>query len=221
MISPSEQAVDAIGTADPAAIRISALEAENSALRSQLEWFKRQIFGRKSEKQILLNADQQSLFAAQAPAQAETPGKLVREHRRRTRRSGDEVNDSGLRFDDTVPQTIVEVPAPELAGEQADQYEIIGFKDSVRLAQLRSIFRVLIYRRPIVRHKGEQSVSTPAVPEAVLEGSYADVSLLAGLRGPRAGRWTVVILPLAWLVAGFVGRYTPVVVDITPSVQKF
>lgn len=68
MILPSKQAVDATATADPAAIRISALEAENSELRAQLEWFNRQIFGRKSEKQILLNADQQCLFAAQTPA---------------------------------------------------------------------------------------------------------------------------------------------------------
>ena len=117
----------------------------------------------------------ESLFVAQtqAPAQAENPGNLICEHRRRTRRCDDEVNDSGLRFDDTVPQTIVDVPAPELTGEQAEQYQIIGFKDSARLAQLRSIFRVLIYRRPIVRHKGEQSVSVPAVPEAALEGCYA------------------------------------------------
>ena len=45
---------------------------------------------------------------------------------------------------------------------------------------------MLIYRRPILRHKGEQSVSVPAVPEAVLEGCYADVSLLAGLLVDKA-----------------------------------
>ena len=38
------------------------------------------------------------------------------------------------------------------------------------------------------------------------------VSLLAGLRGPKAGRWVVIILPLAWLVAGFFCRYTHVTV---------
>lgn len=188
MISQSKQAVNATDTANPAAIRLASLEAENKALKTQLEWFKRQIFGRKSEKQILLNPDQKNLFAHDAAAQTsdEPAGNLIREHRRRTRRCGDEVNDSGLRFDDTVPQTVVEVPAPELTGDQADEYEIIGFKDSARLAQLRSIFRVLIYRRPILRHKGEQSVSVPAVPEAVLEGCYADVSLLAGLLVDKA-----------------------------------
>lgn len=188
MISQSEQAVNGVGAADPAAIRLATLEAENKALKTQLEWFKRQIFGRKSEKQILLNPDQKSLFAHGAAAQPsdEPAGRLIRAHRRRTRRCGDEVNDSGLRFDDTVPQTVVEVLAPELEGDQAGQYEIIGFKDSARLAQLRSIFRVLIYRRPILRHKGEQSVSVPAAPEAVLEGCYADVSLLAGLLVDKA-----------------------------------
>ena len=80
-----------------------------------------------------------------------------------------------------MPQTVIDVAATELSGDQADQYEIIGFKDSARLAQLRSSFRVLIYRRPIVRHKGEQSISVAAAPEAVLEGSYADVFLLGGL----------------------------------------
>jgi transposase len=78
------------------------------------------------------------------------------------------------------------VPAPELTGGEADQYELIGYKDTARLAQLRSIFRVLIYRRPVVRHKGEQSVRVPAAPTAVLEGCYADVSLLAGLLVDKA-----------------------------------
>jgi len=64
MNSASEQALSAMDAADSAVIRIAALEAENSQLRAQLAWFKRQIFGRKSEKQILLNADQQSLFGA-------------------------------------------------------------------------------------------------------------------------------------------------------------
>src|SRR5262245_51625961 len=31
------------------------------------------------------------------------------------------------------------------------------------------------------------------------------ISLLAGLRGPAAGRWTLFALPAAWLVGGIVG----------------
>jgi hydrogenase/urease accessory protein HupE len=34
-------------------------------------------------------------------------------------------------------------------------------------------------------------------------------ALLAGLRGPQAGRWTVAILPVAWLVGALVGLLVP------------
>ena len=40
------------------------------------------------------------------------------------------------------------------------------------------------------------------------------ISLLAGLRGPKAGRWTVVALPVAWLVAGVVGLQTSLTVEL-------
>ncbi len=189
MISQSEQAVTAASPDPQAAVRIAELEAENRRLKEQLEWFRRQIFGPKSEKQIIVNPEQQLLHFADRPEFAPPPedsGKLIREHRRRCVRKGDEVNDSGLRFDETVPQTVIDMPAPELQGEQADEWEIIGYKETLRLAQLRSIFHVLIYRRPVLRHKDEQTISAPAAPEAVLEGTYADVSLLAGLLVDKA-----------------------------------
>lgn len=189
MISQSEQAVTDTLLSSQAAARIAELEAENRRLKEQLDWFTRQIFGPKSEKQIIFNPEQQLLHFADLPeisSPPADPGKLIREHRRRCVRKGDEVNDSGLRFDESVPQTVIDMPAPELQGEQADQWEIIGFKETVRLAQLRSIFHVLIYRRPVVRLKDEETISVPAAPEAVLDGTYADVSLLAGLLVDKA-----------------------------------
>jgi transposase len=189
MTLPQNQALGTRNSADAAAIRIAALEDENSRLKSQLDWFKRQLFGRKSEQQILQNSEQKSLFERDAQAEAAAkndPGKPIPAHRRRTRRRGDEVNDTGLRFDDTVPQTVIDVPAPELQGEEAGRYDVIGYKENARLAQLRSIFHVLIYRRPVLRHKDEQTLSVPTAPESVLEGSYADVSLLAGLLVDKA-----------------------------------
>jgi hydrogenase/urease accessory protein HupE len=38
--------------------------------------------------------------------------------------------------------------------------------------------------------------------------------LLAGLCGPKAGRWIVIALPLAWLIAGLIGLNLPVGVDL-------
>ena len=189
MTLPQNQAPRTLASTATAAIRIAALEDENRRLRSQLDWFKRQLFGRKSEQQILQNSEQKSLFERDAQAEAAAnndPGKLIPAHRRRTRRRGDEVNDTGLRFDDTVPQTVIDVPAPQLQGGDAGRYDVIGYKENARLAQLRSIFHVLIYRRPILRHKDEQTLTVPTAPESVLEGSYADVSLLAGLLVDKA-----------------------------------
>ena len=42
----------------------------------------------------------------------------------------------------------------------------------------------------------------------------AALALLASLRGAMAARFTVIALPIAWLLAGLVGRTQPVAVDI-------
>jgi transposase len=44
----------------------------------------------------------------------------------------------------------------------------------------------LIYRRPVLRHKSQQTLVTVPAPVNVLEGCFADVSLLAGLMVDKA-----------------------------------
>jgi len=94
----------------------------------QLDWFKRQLFGRKSEKKLIDNSAQRSLLDSdQAPVQTPALGTDVAGYRRSSKKQTQEqdVNDTGLRFDDSVPQQIIELPAKELSGEEAEQYEII------------------------------------------------------------------------------------------------
>lgn len=162
---------------------VTLLKEQVAVLEHQLDWFKRQLFGRKSEKQLIDDVQQGQLFET---TKTDTPIDEtidIKPHKRKsnTQRNGDEVNDSGLRFDDTVPKKIIDIPAPELQGEDAEQYEIIGYKETTRLAQQPGSYTVLIYRRPVVRHKFEQTVAAPEAPTNVLEGCYADVSLIAGL----------------------------------------
>lgn len=57
MTSPLNPALPTPPAAQVAALRVAELEAENLRLKSQIEWFKRQLFGRKSEKQRVLNPD--------------------------------------------------------------------------------------------------------------------------------------------------------------------
>ena len=116
------------------------------------------------------------------------PTSDVKSHKRSSKKKqrDSDVNETGLRFDDSVPQEVIELSAPELDGEDRDSYEIVDVKETTRLAQRPGSYVVLRYRRPVVRHKQQQTLTTPAAPDNVLEGCYADVSLLAGLMVDKA-----------------------------------
>ncbi|SEK46360.1 Transposase [Halomonas daqiaonensis] len=91
------------------------------------------------------------------------------------------VNDTGLRFDASVPFKVIEV-APDLPeGMSLDDVEVIAARSTFRLAQRRASFEVLEYRCPVIK------VSADAVPQAtpatatLFDGSLADVSFIAGM----------------------------------------
>ncbi|HHC71603.1 MAG TPA: IS66 family transposase [Thiotrichales bacterium] len=170
--------------ADSAAV-IQALQAEVAALKQQLDWFKRQLFGRKSEKRLVDTPDQLDLSAllgeTPPPAEPEPTEEITYTRRKSKRRREDDVTDTGLRFGPDVPIEVIELSAPQLKGPEADQYEVIDYKITRRLAQRPGSYVVLEYRRPVLRHKpGSHLMEVPA-PSAVFEGSLADVSLLAGI----------------------------------------
>ena len=163
-----------------------ALQAQVQSLKTQLDWFKRQLFGTKSEKRLILDpAIQADLLAALAEKLAQTPAPATEEirytRRKPKQRSEDCVSDKGLRFDKTVPVEIIEVPAPELSGPDADQYTVIDEKVTRRLAQRPGSYVVLEYRQPVLKHGPSQTLKSTAAPRAVFEGAMADVSLLAGM----------------------------------------
>jgi len=168
--------------------QIAMMAERISVLENQLDWFKRQLFGRKSEKVLPVSPEQNSLFDAPVPEDAVPPSKPVKAHTRSSKkqRSDTDINDEGLRFDDTVPQQIIDVPAPELQGPDADQYELVDIKETCRLAQQPGSYVVLKYRRQVVRHNALQTIKDTPAPANVLEGCYCDVSLLAGLMVDKA-----------------------------------
>ena len=192
-----------------------ALTAQLKNLQYQLDWLKRQIFGRKSEKRYIEDDSafkHPDLFEGLEEPQLPLPPaeKETITYQRRKKTSASDVNDSGLRFDDSVPQKIIELSAPELNGADADRYEIIDYKETYRLAQQVSSYMILVYRRPVLRLKPSSSKTgsdvadakkplsnsdansakpaliTTTAPGNVLEGCYADVSVLAGLLTDKA-----------------------------------
>src|SRR5574341_419678 len=82
------------------------LVARNEELTRQLEWFKRQLFGAKSERRLLDPEGHQLALGEwqQAPSGSGTEI-TVAEHRRRSRmiRSDEPAGDDPVRFDASVP----------------------------------------------------------------------------------------------------------------------
>lgn len=166
----------------------AALREEVSALKHQLEWFKRQLFGQKSERRIVDQASGQMSLGealnqaqtAAAPAPAE---RRVDAHTRRVAaKKPDTGEDSVPFFDETrVPVEVIDVVAPEAAGLAAEDFEVIGHKESFRLAQRPGSYVVLKYRRPVIKLKATQALVCPSAPAGVIDASRADVSFIAGL----------------------------------------
>ena len=161
------------------------LREECDALNQQLDWFKRQLFGRKSEKRLIDHPDQLGLaeLLGDAPAaESAPPTEEISYTRRKGKQRGDDcVTDTGLRFDDRVPVEVIELSAPQLQGPDADQYEIIDHKITRKLAQRPGGYVVLEYRRPVLKHKPSATLMEVPAPSAVFDNSLADVRLLAGL----------------------------------------
>ena len=164
--------------------RVADLSEQLDGVRRQLEWFKRQFFGRRSERRREVDdVAQASLFEAlgmEVAPGAEAPTEQVRYERRKKCRDG-ALNEQGLRFDDSVPvETIVIVDATVEAIPEAER-EVVGEKVTHRLAQEPGSYKVIRYVRPVVKRRDTgQLVSAPA-PANVLERSAVDVSFLAGM----------------------------------------
>src|SRR5262249_59283300 len=86
-----------------------------------------------------------------APADAPpAPPETVKPYHRRTRFASlvDAPDESGLRFDPSVPVEVIRVPNPDLLGLTEADYEVSGEKVTYRLAQRPGAYVLLKYVRP-------------------------------------------------------------------------
>jgi transposase len=163
--------------------KVLVLEQKVQSLEQQLDWFKRQLFGRKSEKRLIEPDSQQLLLNG---FEGETPPPVEREkqtitYTRTKQRGSDCATDVGLRFDDTVPKKTIHCAAPELQGPNAHEYEHISDKRTYRLAQRPASYVVLEYIHPVLKHTPSSTlISTPA-PPSLWPGTVVDVSFVAGM----------------------------------------
>ena len=163
---------------------VRSLQATNESLEQQLDWFKRQLFGRKSEKrelepnpyQPVLNGFDSSSPAADTPAPCESIT-----YSRKKQRSADCVNDTGLRFDANVPVKTIHRSVPQLEGDSAGDYEVVREERTYRLAQRTSSYVVLEYVTPVIKHRAKDTLISAPAPASLWPGTLADVSLVTGI----------------------------------------
>ena len=172
--------------------RITELERENAqlsadlaAVKQQLDWFKRQLFGRKSEKRLDVDpAVQGNLLSALGvttpPPPKDHSTETITYKRRKKGRDG-AVTDSGLRFTDDVPREVIRVTDPAIEALPEDRRVLIGEKVTYRLAQRPGSYVILEYTRPVYKLLEDQRILTTPAPANVLDKSVADVSFLAGM----------------------------------------
>ncbi len=171
--------------------QIAAQGEQIAALKHQLEWFRRQVFGQKSERFVAEpNPAQLHLGETLAVPDVNAVVSADREqtipaHTRRVKAKdgADAASGEELTFFDEskVPiQTIVLMP-DTVKDLSPDQYEIIGEKVTYRMAQRPGSVQVLKYRRPVVRIKASAEIHTVPAPAGIFEGSRADVSFAAGM----------------------------------------
>ena len=161
------------------------LEAQVADLAHQLEWFKKQLFGAKSEKRIDPNPYQMLLGEAfgppEPPAERDEETITYKRGKGPKVRPDDCVTDEGLRFGPDVPVRTIKLPVPGIEGIDPADIEIIDTKVVHRLAQRPASFVVLRYEMPVVKIRDSGEIRQAPAVTPVLDRSLADVSLLAGL----------------------------------------
>lgn len=154
-------------------------------LQHQLDWFKRQLFGAKSER-FVPEVNPQQLHLGEAlpiPDAIPEDRQNVPAHTRRMATSDLAQDPQSVPFfDETkVPVETITLPSPEIEALLPEQYEVIGEKTSFRLAQRPGSYVVLKYVRPMIKRLDTQAITCAPAPAGVIDGSRADVSLVAGV----------------------------------------
>ena len=184
-------------TLEEALAALAEAKREIADLRLQLEWFKRNVFGRRSEKRVsgppLRQAD---LFGAAgidpgpgdgAAADAAEPPP-VRRRRSGAKRRINAVNEAGIRFSADVPVRTLRM-RPKAAAEFSDgELEQVSEHVVHRLVQRPAGYEILRIVTPVLRIRETDRFLPAEPPPAVPARSCADVSVPAGLTHRRHQR---------------------------------
>jgi len=137
------------------------LEDQCAELTRQLEWFKKQLFGQKSEKRVEPNPYQMvfgEAFEPPAP-KPDAPKQKISYERGvgKKVRPDDCVTGEGLRFGPDVPVETIRLSVPELDGLDDSDWELIDTKVWHKLAQRPASYVVIRYETPVEKERQDAS----------------------------------------------------------------
>ena len=159
-------------------------KARRVEVERQLAWFKKQLFGQKSEKRLGEVADVTQLSLGEnLVGEGRTVEKAisVKAHVRERKKAPQSKEEPAPRFDDSVPRTRRVILPPEAEGLDESEYTVIDERVTLRLVQTPAVYSVEEIVRPVVKLREEGRIVTAPAEPGVLERSLADVSVLAGL----------------------------------------
>ncbi len=140
-----------------------------AALEHQLDWFRRQLFGQKSER-VAPEPDPAQLHLGEAfpvPAERAEERKAIGAHMRRavTKDGAAEAGEELKFFDESqVPVQTITLVHADAEGLAPDQYEVIGEKITYRLAQRPGVYHVIKYLRPVIKLKASAKILCLSAP---------------------------------------------------------
>ncbi|MDE0530484.1 MAG: hypothetical protein OXI01_03395 [Albidovulum sp.] len=168
-------------------LQLERLGFDCTDLKRQLDWFRRQLFGSKSEKRVEIPPEQTAFWdrpGLEEPEKPEEPEFEFAERKKKKRGKKNfegAVNESGLRFGPDVPVETIPLDNPEAEAIPESEREPVGEKTVHRLAQTPSSFRIIRYVLRTWKRRDTGKLAAAASPPAVLDRTCADAGFLAGM----------------------------------------
>jgi transposase len=154
------------------------LKKENGYLKEQLEWFRRQLFGKSSEKIIHTHDENQILFKflENLPQPQEPEKQIIPAHQRAKPK---EPGQDKLAFPEDLPieRRILDLPEEE----KKEGFVKIGEEVTQKLAHRKGSYFMIEYIRSKYASKNEEGIFIAPMPESLLDRCQADESLLADI----------------------------------------
>lgn len=160
------------------------LRNENSYLKEQLEWFRRQIFGQRSEKNVGGSDERQFIFNGfeNLPPSKQTKQKVEAHERKKPSRDGqDKIT---LPTDLPVERRVLDLPEEEkVCSETGEALTKIGEEVTRKLAYKPGSYFIKEIIRPkyALPKNSEEGIRTAPLPESLLTRCQADESFLADM----------------------------------------